>query len=55
MNIFEAINSLVEYGVRENLIEKEDKVWAVNRVLEILNMDFFNIHDGAITYLSPTF
>ena len=39
MNIFEAINSLVEYGVRENLIEKEDKVWAVNRVLEILNMD----------------
>ncbi len=39
MNIYEAINSLVEYGVRENLIEKEDKVWAVNRVLEILQMD----------------
>ena len=39
MNIYEAINSLVEYGVRENLIEKEDKVWAVNRILEILNMD----------------
>ena len=39
MNIYEAINSLVEYGVREKLIEKEDKVWAVNRVLEILQMD----------------
>ena len=39
MNIYEAINSLVEYGVRENLIENEDKVWAVNRILEILNMD----------------
>ena len=39
MNIYEAINSLVEYGVRENLIEAEDKVWAVNRILEILNMD----------------
>ena len=39
MNIYEAINSLVEYGVRENLIEAEDKVWAVNRILEILDMD----------------
>ena len=39
MNIYEAINSLVEFGVKENLIETEDKVWAVNRILEILNMD----------------
>ena len=39
MNIYEAINSLVSYGVRENLIEEADKVWAVNRVLEVLNMD----------------
>jgi UDPglucose--hexose-1-phosphate uridylyltransferase len=39
MNIYEAINSLVEYGVKENLIENEDKIWAVNRILEILNMD----------------
>ena len=39
MTIFEAINSLVEYAVKENLIEKEDKVWAVNRVLEILQLD----------------
>lgn len=39
MNIYEAINSLVEFGVKESLIEAEDKVWAVNRILEILNMD----------------
>jgi UDPglucose--hexose-1-phosphate uridylyltransferase len=39
MNIYEAIKSLVEFGVKENLIEAEDKVWAVNRILEILNMD----------------
>ena len=39
MNIYEAIKSLVEFGVKENLIETEDKVWAVNRILEILNMD----------------
>ena len=39
MNIYEAINSLVEFCVKENLIETEDKVWAVNRILEILNMD----------------
>ena len=39
MTIFEAINYLLLFGVRENLIEKEDKVWAVNRILEILSMD----------------
>ena len=39
MNIFEAIKSLVAYAVRENLIEKEDKIWAVNRILEILALD----------------
>ena len=39
MNIYEAIKSLIEYGVREGLIEKEDKIWATNRVLEILSLD----------------
>ncbi len=43
MNIFEAINSLVAYGVKEGLIENEDKIWAVNRVLEILEMDSMEI------------
>ena len=39
MNIYEAVNSLVDYGVRENFIQNEDRVWAVNRILEILNLD----------------
>ena len=39
MSIYEAINSLVAYGVKEGLIEECDKVWAVNRILEILDMD----------------
>ena len=43
MNIYEAINSLVAYGVNEGLIEDCDKVWAVNRILEILNMDSMEI------------
>ena len=39
MNIYEAINSLVAYGVKEGLIEEADKIWAVNRILEILDLD----------------
>ena len=39
MNIYEAIKSLVAYAVREQLIEKADEIWAVNRILEILSMD----------------
>ena len=39
MNIYEAIKSLVAYAIREKLIEKEDEIWAVNRILEILAMD----------------
>ena len=42
MNIYEAIKSLIEYAIKENLIEKEDKIWATNRVLEILALDSFD-------------
>ena len=43
MNIYEAINSLVAYGVKEGLIEEADKIWAVNRILEILDLDNMEI------------
>lgn len=43
MNIFEAINSLTAYGVKEGLIEETDKVWAVNRILEILDMNSMEV------------
>ena len=41
MNIYEAIAALVDYAEREKLIEKEDKVFATNRVLEALKLDSF--------------
>lgn len=39
MNIYEAINSLAAYGEKQGLIENSDKIWAVNRILEILDLD----------------
>lgn len=41
MNIFEAIAALVQYAENEKLIEKEDKTFAVNRLLEALQLDSF--------------
>ncbi len=37
-----AIKNLVEYGVKCNLITTEDKVYATNRILEILGLDEYN-------------
>ena len=39
--IFEAINNLVEYGISKNLLTTEDRVYTVNRILEILGLDEF--------------
>lgn len=39
MNIFEAVLSLVKYAQREKLIEACDESWAVNRILEALELD----------------
>lgn len=41
MGIYEAISALVAYAEKENLIEKEDKTFAVNRLLEALQLDSF--------------
>lgn len=41
MNIYEAIGALVQYAEKETLIEKEDKVFAANRLLEALQLDSF--------------
>jgi len=38
MTIYEAIQSLVSYAVREGLIEKEDTVYAVNTVCQALEL-----------------
>lgn len=41
MNINVAIKSLVKYAIDTNLIEKEDEVWAINSLLQALNLDSF--------------
>lgn len=39
MNIQEAIKSLIAYGINTGLVPKEDKIYATNRVLELLKID----------------
>ena len=39
MTVSSAIRALVEYAVREGLIDALDKVWAVNRLLEVMSLD----------------
>ena len=39
MKIDVAVVSLVDYAERAGLIEKEDKIFSVNRILEALNLD----------------
>lgn len=41
MDIYEAITALVQYAVKENLIEEEDRAFAVNRLLEALSLDSY--------------
>lgn len=41
MDIYEAIKALVEYAVKENLIEKEDYIYSVNRLIEALSLDSY--------------
>ena len=37
--IYEAVKQLVEYGLSKGLIQKSDKVYALNRILEVLRLD----------------
>ncbi len=41
MDIFEAVNALCDYGIREGLIEKEDRIFTVNRLIDTLGLDAF--------------
>ncbi len=41
MNIFEAIKSLVKYGIDNKMLEAEDEIWAINRVCEALKLDTY--------------
>ena len=41
MDIYEAITALVQYAINENLIEEEDRVYSINRLLEALSLDSY--------------
>ncbi|MGN0448151.1 MAG: UDP-glucose--hexose-1-phosphate uridylyltransferase [Acutalibacteraceae bacterium] len=41
MKIYNAISELISYGLSCGLIEQEDKIFATNRILEILHLDEF--------------
>ncbi len=41
MNIYEAIKALAQYALKENLIEKEDYTYSINRLIEALSLDSF--------------
>lgn len=43
MKLNEEIYKLVEYGIRTKLIEKTDRVYAINRLLEIYEEDSFEL------------
>ena len=37
--VYEAIGQLVQYGLNTGLITEEDKIYAVNQILDVLKMD----------------
>lgn len=39
MNIYEDIRTLVDYGMDQGLVVKEDEIFTINRILEILKLD----------------
>ena len=39
MNIYEDIRPLVDYGMDQGLVVKEDEIFTINRILEILKLD----------------
>lgn len=41
MNINVAVKSLVNYAIKNEMIEKWDEIWAINTVCQALNMDAF--------------
>ncbi len=47
MTVDQAITALVNYAVKEKLIEKEDKIFAANSVLGVLALDGFEYDESA--------
>ena len=45
-----SIRKLINYGLECGLIEKEDEIYTINRVLESLNLDEYNEPEGECEY-----
>ncbi|MBR3439446.1 MAG: galactose-1-phosphate uridylyltransferase, partial [Clostridia bacterium] len=41
MTVYQAVNALCDYAVKNALIEKEDRIYCINRVIDILSLDSF--------------
>ena len=52
MNIQEAINKLVAYGLKTGLIEKEDIIYTVNSLLILLGLDSADYEEADIEKLA---
>ena len=46
MTIDSAVKSLVKYGIKEGLLDALDEKWAINRVLEVLELDSIEVRHG---------
>ena len=46
MNRNEAISGLVNYALEKEMIQPEEKAWAVNGLLDILQLDAFSWKEG---------
>ncbi|MGN1316527.1 MAG: UDP-glucose--hexose-1-phosphate uridylyltransferase [Acutalibacteraceae bacterium] len=48
MTIDSAVKSLVKYGIKEGLLDSLDERWAINRVLEVLELDSIEMEAQAV-------
>ena len=42
MNIFDAISSLVSYGLENDFFEKQDKIYYINKYMHVFGLDDFS-------------
>ena len=48
----ELISELVGYGIEKGLVEEDDKIYVINRLLELFRLDSYTQTDKAIRQLS---
>lgn len=49
MKIYQAIESLVRYGLRENLIQEDDSIYVRNQILEACHLSEYEENEGLAT------